>query len=165
MTLVNGEPAHIYYVFNGNLGRFVQAAKTYREFKGPWEPVVAARQGLPNTYIDYFRDFNITNGRSYQYVIYPVITNWGFSDSVPQTFANYSGLIWESLSANAGALTQGSAETSPYNGGAVTSRGDCWSLVELVPEKISIDAPILNHIYHVDNDNVWLFRYDVETGE
>ena len=66
---------------------------------------------------------------------------------------------------NAGALVEGTLQTSPYNGGAVVTKGDCWSLVELIPEKTNIDAPIINHIYRVDNDNIWLFRYDVETGE
>lgn len=106
--------------------------------------MVAVRQAPANAYIDLFRDFNISNGRSYQYIIYPAIDEWGTPETVEQTFANYSGLIWEPLSVNAGALTDGTLETSPYNGGAVVTVGDCWSLVELVPEKSDINAPIIN---------------------
>ena len=44
----------------------------------------------------YFRDFNITNNKTYQYIMYPSdINNNDSAITSIQTFANYDGKIWE----------------------------------------------------------------------
>ena len=42
---------------------------------------------------------------------------------------------------------------------------DCWSLTELVPTAIAADSPAVKKAYIVDTRNVWLFKYDVESGD
>ena len=107
-----------------------------KEYKGKWEPV------LLNTRRASFRDFNIKAGHAYQYVIYP--TN---SSAAVQQFAN-------------------AEDIGPYAGSAVpiTANWDEWSLIELKPVQNSIDAPILRKTYEVDLNNIWLFKYGLETG-
>lgn len=106
------------------------------EYRGEWKPV------LLKTRNESFRDFNIKAGHSYQYVIYPT----GSSQAIQQ-FAN-------------------AKETGPYAGSAVpiVTNWDEWSLIELKPVKNAVDAPILRKSYEVDLDNIWLFKYGLETG-
>ena len=104
-------------------------------YKGPWEPVVV------NTTQSSLRDFNITSGRSYQYVLYP--------ESVDnrQQFAN---------------LTEEGDYAS--TGKPVETQWNAWSIAELIPEENNTDAPIVKKTYRVDLDNIWMFKYGLETG-
>ena len=107
-----------------------------KEYRGNWEPVCLQAKQFP------FRDFNIKNGHSYQYVLYDTS-----SDSNRDTFAN-------------------AVDTGPYQGSAVpiVPQWDEWSLIELKPVENDVDAPILRKSFEVDLDNIWLFKYSLETG-
>ena len=139
---------------------------------GDWEPVVI------HTPIDkkVFRDFNITNGRSYQYVVYPGTYKIDINDisNTFQTFANYDGLIWKNNIGDTsdlygeptiqGQIIKGSYETSNVAGQPMCTKWDYWSIAELEPETINVDIPLLRKQYRVNNKNVWLFKYSLETG-
>lgn len=105
-------------------------------YRGPWEPVAIH----VNTSI--LRDFNVAAGHSYQYIIYPDATDQR------QQFANNSDL-----------------ETSHLFGAPVKVQWGEWSLTELIPVQNEIeDAPIVKKTYKADLNNVWLFKYALETG-
>lgn len=104
-------------------------------YQGEWEPVVV------NTTQSVIRDFNVTAGRSYQYILYPEST------SSRQQFANYQ-------------IDGDYAEM----GTPVETHWDAWSITELIPVENEVDAPIVRKTYKVDLDNVWLFKYSLETG-
>lgn len=139
---------------------------------GDWEPV------LIHTPIDkkVFRDFNIANGRSYQYVVYPGTYKIDINDisNSFQTFANYNGLIWKNNITDSadsqgnptiqGQIVKGSYETSNMAGQPICSKWDFWSIAELEPETINVDIPLLRKQYRVNNKNVWLFKYSLEPG-
>ena len=110
-------------------GQYVPVCSTY---VGPWEPV-ALRSDQP-----FIRDFNISSGRSYQYILYPI-----------------GGQVKE-LEANAD-------ETG--HGAPIKTYWDEWSLAELIPVDTPVDAPIIRKAYKVDLDNIWLFKYSLQTGE
>lgn len=136
--------------------------EAFRDYKGGWEPVLIDENKTS------FRDFNIKNGRSYQYIIYPretqIYTNEG--SLLRQTFANYDGRIWQidDTEKTQGKIVTGNIGTSTKNGEPVITNWQYWSIVELIPEENNLDAPILKQKYKIDNDNIWLFKYNVETG-
>lgn len=107
-----------------------------KTYAGKWEPVALKTDQSP------FRDFNIKSGHSYQYVIY--IAEDATATNV---FAN-------------------AKNTGPYSGSAVpiVPQWDEWGLIELTPVKNVVDGPILRKSYEVDLDNIWLFKYSLETG-
>ena len=107
-----------------------------KTYKSEWKPVAL------RTRQEAIRDFNILAGHSYQYVIYPTD-----SAETTQEFAN--------------AATEG-----PYLGTSVpiVASWDEWSLIELKPVETPVDAPILRKAYEVDLNNIWLFKYGLETG-
>ncbi len=107
-----------------------------KEYVGNWEPVALATEE------GYIRDFNITSGRSYQYVLYA--TENAQTGEVQELKAN--------LDENDKSLP---VLTNWYE----------WSIAELVPVETPIDAPIIKNAYRVDTDNVWLFKYSLQTGE
>lgn len=102
------------------------------EFTGNWEPV-AINVGR-NTVIDY----NISSGKTYQYVMYPNMA------SVQEQFANTNNV--------------------KINSGCVDVKWGEWSISELVPENNNLNIPLIKKIYRVNYDNVWLFKYSLETG-
>lgn len=109
---------------------------TEREtFQGPWEPVAI------KTTRSLFRDFNVTAGRSYQYILYPGST------ITDQQYANH--------------VDEGDYEGT---GIPVETSWNEWSLVELKPVTNNVDAPVLRKTYEVDLNNIWLFKYSLETG-
>ncbi len=85
------------------------------------------------------RDFNITSNRSYQYVLYPI------TGQAAQLFSNVDEETEQSV--------------------PVKTHWEAWSIAELIPEENAVDAPILKKTYKVDLNNVWLFKYSLETGE
>lgn len=42
---------------------------------------------------------------------------------------------------------------------------DCWSLTELTPVRIDTASPAIKKAYVASPTNVWLFKYDVESGD
>lgn len=113
-----------------------QVVRQTTVFKGPWEPV-----GI-HVNTGFLRDFNVTSGRSYQYIIYPETTDQR------QQFANNDDF-----------------KTAHITGAPVITNWDEWSLTELIPiNEEDSDAPIVSKRYKADIDNVWLFKYALETG-
>lgn len=136
--------------------------QTYKIYKGEWKPVLVKDTKTA------FKDFNVTNHRSYQYIIYPGdsdVLEYGL-EVVKQTFANYNGKIWQINIENPtqGSETFGNYDTSSMNGEAVATNWNYWSISELIPQELTIDAPIIRHKYAVDNNNIWVFKYSLETG-
>lgn len=108
--------------------------------QGPWKPVnVKTNRSL-------IRDFNIVAGHSYQYILYPTAQEV----EQQQQFAN----------------PVGDDPESPYRNSSVPieTSWDEWSLIELKPVQNSVDAPVLRKTFEVDLDNIWLFKYSLETG-
>ena len=107
-------------------------------YQGAWEPVAlrVKRQDSP------LRDFNVKAGHSYQYIIYKTK-----DATARQNFANPTVI-------------------GPYidTGIPVKTSWDEWSLVELEPVENAVDAPILRKTFRADLDNIWLFKYSLETG-
>ena len=85
-------------------------------------------------------DYNISAGREYEYIAYA-----------------------------AGNTSEGGDDTYSTEiqrlGNTIKTDWDCWSLTELVPAKVAADSPAIKKAYTADSQNVWLFKYDVESGE
>lgn len=63
-------------------------------------------------------------------------------------------------------MVAGTAIDSKYYGSPETVTGaECWSMVELEPIEYDPYVPLVRGAYRVNNDNIWLFRFNVETGE
>ena len=108
-------------------------------YAGEWKPVAV------NVTSSFIRDFNITAGRSYQYILYPNYT------AQKQQFA-----LMENSSI---------PEKSSYRTGDIfRTEWDEWSLTELIPIENEVDSPIVKKSYKVDIDNIWLFKYSLNTG-
>ena len=87
------------------------------------------------------RDFNIATGHKYKYIVYAAVsTDEGNVSAVQSTAAKE---LSETISPD----------------------WDCWSLTELVPTTIAADIPAIKKAYTADTQNVWLFKYDVESGD
>lgn len=106
-----------------------------KTFIGEWQPVVVDNRQSP------IRDFNIVSGKTYQYVLYPT------------------------------SLTQDQQLAYPIIKGIAGEPGDPlsikwneWCLIELIPMENEVDAPILRKTYKADLNNIWLFKYGLETG-
>ena len=87
-------------------------------------------------------------------------------DNKQQMFGNYDELVWHPVDENQGYFEEGDQNTALYTGAPVTSNWDYWTIMELVPEfSENLDRTIpVNGIYKVNNDNIWLFKYDLDTG-
>ena len=132
----------------------------YREYKGEWEPVVLQSN------LTYLRDYNITNGRSYQYIIYPD-TDFESKNLInQQQFANYDGRVFEEDPniPGQGSLVPGTAANVQTAGEPVSTHWNEWSLIELEPITNKLDLPIVKQAYHAKMDQLWLFRFSLETG-
>ena len=132
-----------YSRYNGMKTVNVDGAKTlvpYQQeytYLGDWKPAAVL---LNKT---MFRDFNIESGHSYQYVMYPAN-----ADSF-QVFANYDA-------------ETGSAST--WGEPVVVNWAD-WSIAELIPIENLVNTPSIKATYKVDLNNVWKFKYSLETGD
>lgn len=156
------------YLYSG--GRYTIADRV-RVFTGPWEPV-----SIKGT-TGYFYDFNITNGRSYQYIMYPSDSlsdnNDSVADTVSQVFANSVSTVdgakyyvWKPNPDDdgQGEMIEGTEETSGKYGAPVVTNWDSWSICELEPVEFDEDIPIVKNTYQVNLDQVWMFKYSLETG-
>ena len=110
-------------------------------YAGPWTPVALLIEE------PFIRDFNVTSGRSYQYVVYPY--SYG-GDSLVQIYAN---------------VDQGEDKSKAENSAPVLTNWDEWSITELIPVETPVDAPIIKKAYRADINNTWLFKYSLQTGE
>lgn len=141
----------------------VDRAKIY---KGEWEPV--ALKTKQNSLYDY----NVVNGKSYQYIIYPddMVADSDEESIVysAQNFANsgQNNKVWKQDSSykGQGKLVFGSNQTSNTLGEPVVINWDEWSICELIPEPEIEDAPLIKNAYKVNTEQVWLFKYSLETG-
>lgn len=85
-------------------------------------------------------DFNISAGRTYRYVAYAA---GDVSEGGDDTYTTEIKYLAEDQKVD----------------------WDCWSLTELVPTTIAADSPAVKKAYTADTRNVWLFKYDVESGD
>ncbi len=141
-----------------------------RVYKGPWEPV-AIKSSL-----NYFYDFNIASGHSYQYIMYPADSlsnnNDDIPDKVTQIFANGVSTsskkyyVWkpDDKYEGQGKIIKGTLKTANKYGEPVPVFWDAWSICELEPSEYDDDIPIVKNAYKVNLDQVWLFKYSLETG-
>lgn len=141
-----------------------------RIYKGTWEPV-AIKSNL-----NYFYDFGVTSGHSYQYIMYLADSlednNDTSSNKVPQIFANsisQPGKTYRVWEPNAnyngqGRLIIGTQDTANKYGEPVLVDWDAWSICELEPISYDSDIPIIKNAYKVNLDQIWLFKYSLETG-
>lgn len=85
-------------------------------------------------------DFNISAGRTYRYVAYAA---GDVSEGGDDAYTTEIKILAEDQKVD----------------------WDCWSLTELVPTAIAADSPAVKKAYTADTRNVWLFKYDVESGD
>lgn len=115
-------------------GKDIKEKETYL---GSWEPVVI------NNTVPIVNDYNVKSDYSYQYIMYPVnATDW-------QVFANKE---------------DNDEDNGSFYGDPIQTQWDFWTLCELIPQKLDIDAPIVKKAYKVDTSNIWMFKYNLETG-
>ncbi len=138
--------------------RFQVVDEVARVYKGDWEPVSVSSSATK------LRDFNVTAGRSYQYIMYPKDTSSGLT----QIFANHEGALWQENDEFPGQgmlIEKGSIGTAPYNGSPVsTQKWGEWSLIELVPQDTDFATPTIKKAYKANLSQLWLFKYSLETG-
>lgn len=154
------------YEYSDSLQQFILSDRV-RIYKGEWEPVIV-QSGIGMLY-----DFNITNGRNYQYILYPsdtyVIDDNDQPEKLYQIFANASSQyrVWKPDSVYAssqGRMIQGGVSTSNQTGCPVSTSWDEWSICELEPMEYDENIAIINNAYTVNTDQIWLFKYSLETG-
>ena len=152
------KPTQIVYSYNNTTGMFTPTP-VYRVYKGEWKPVALRVTGSS------FRDFNITSGRTYQYIIYPSHTE-SEQQQVLQTYANYDSKVFveNDTYPGQGSFVQGDWDNSATNGGAINTNLNYWSIVELDPVENIVDAPVVKKTYKADINKMWLFKYSFESG-
>lgn len=140
-------------------GSYALVDEAARVYKGEWQPVSVDSSAVK------MRDFNVTAGRSYQYIMYP--KGGGSGSKLAQIFANHKGEIWQQDGEfpGQGKRMNGTDDTAPYNGSPVSTRKwSEWSLIELIPQENDQSTPTVKRIYKADLDQLWLFKYSLETG-
>ena len=154
-----------YYQYDNLLKTYFMVDKA-KIFKGEWEPVII------DTDSNALYDYNISNGKSYQYLIYlnasvPQTEEESLEDSI-QVFANsdenYNVWLQDSLHTSQGKLIKGSLNKSNSLGAPVSTNWEEWSICELVPENNDLDIPLVSNTYRVDPTQVWRFKFSLETG-
>ena len=127
-----------------------------------WYPVAlnitvdAQKAANKDTFIKV-KDYNVKNGYSYQYIIFPNVlmkesattTNYIYANT-PVKFGGTFATIDEQFNSD---------KSKP-----VEINFNYWSLVELIPNEELIDAPIAASSYTIDPANIWLFKYALDTG-
>lgn len=162
---------NILYSYNGT--NFIVTPRV-REYMGDWEPVVV-KSDLSHLY-----DFNVTSGRSYQYILYPADALYDNIDeaatSAKQVFANSISdttgskeplyKVWQPSSEyeGQGEFIEGTVETANKLGEAISVSWDAWSICELEPVSSNDDIPVIKNAYKVNPDQIWAFKYSLETG-
>ena len=168
--IVDGEDqGRRYYYSYDSVSQSYNVTDKVRIYKGEWEPVVL------KTDVVSMYDYNIKNNKSYQYVLYPndkMSFDIEETDEVPediQVFANsIDSLIWSPDSKypeTQGRMKIGTIDTSYQTGAPVTSHWNEWSICELVPQTDIEDTPSVKRAYTVNTEQIWLFKYSLETGD
>lgn len=151
------------YQFDVNINNYIMVEKV-KVYKGNWEPV------LINSNLISMYDYNISNNRSYQYIMflnYDVPTS---DDEVlkeaTQIFANSESEVWQPdpVYPGQGKLIQGDLSKSSSLGAPVSLKWNEWSICELTPEKNDLNIPFVKNIYSVDSTQIWRFKFSLETG-
>lgn len=163
-----GIPKEYYYEYQPKLGGYTMVERA-KVFKGEWEPVVL-KTNLSNLY-----DYNVVSGKSYQYLLFPVdkmsfdvdekeVSNSTYSQIFADSENSY--VVWEENStyAGQGRKVRGDHDKSNKNGAPVSVKWDEWSICELIPELNIEDTPSVKKAYTVNQNQVWLFKYSLETG-
>lgn len=128
-----------FHKFNGYIQQNGQKMPQYIDYvvKGEWKPVNIDGDEKE------FRDYNVKNGHSYQYIAYPR----NLATNNRQQFAN-----------------QSDQDLETKTGDPVKINWNCWSITELIPLKVSKKTPLVAHEYKVDSNNIWLFKYNLDVG-
>ena len=103
------------------------------------------------------KDYNIKNGYSYQYIIFPNDEGIVVGELSPYIYANTPVQFGESFTSVQHQFMQSYSQPVEIN-------FDYWSLVELIPNDELIDAPLAESSYTIDPANIWLFKYALDTG-
>lgn len=124
-----------------------------------WDPVALNLKATEATSTINLLDFNVKSDYSYQYVIFP-----------GDYFASSIGMPY--IYANTGETKEGTSihDSTGWNpffsrlSKPVRSTFQYWSIVNLIP--IQEDSKVGTDIdtYVADADNVWMFKYQVESG-
>lgn len=148
-------PTNLVYSYSNGVYSLIQEAA--RVYEGDWEPVAVKIRDTS------FRDFNVTAGRTYQYILYYSSATDGMT---PQSFANWDSPCWVENASypGQGRLESGSSETLHLRGAPVCVDWGEWSVMELEPLDDSPDTPTVERMYKANMDQLWLFRYSLETG-
>lgn len=160
---------HYYYYSYDPISLKYNITDKVRIFKGEWEPVVL------KTNVVAMYDYNIKNNKSYQYILYPndkmSFDVQGTDTSVKdiQVFANSIDVpIWipdTKYPTSQGKISIGDMDTSYQTGAPVTPKWGEWSICELIPQVSIEDTPSIKQAYTVNTDQIWLFKYSLETGD
>lgn len=138
-------------------------------YTGEWSLVVL-KTNLRTLY-----DYNIVSGKRYQYLLYPNDTmsfdineDIYYANSDEQIFANSdeSHVVWveNATYPNQGKTEIGGSTYSARTGAPVGVQWDEWSICELIPDTNIEDTPSAKKAYKVNTDQIWLFKYSLETG-
>ena len=103
------------------------------------------------------KDYNIKNGYSYQYIIFPNDDITTAGELSPYIYANTPVQFGKTFNSVQHQFMQSYSKPVEVN-------FEYWSLVELVPNDELIDAPLAESSYTVDPANIWLFKYALDTG-
>lgn len=159
-SIFRREYKKLYRFNNGNVERKILIGNK-------WEPVVLnvaskvkaegdETQALPLTFLD----FNIKSGYSYQYVIFPA----SYSEQakkIPYIYANTG------KNGSAASEYNDSDLWRPYSSALskpVKLNMQYWSIVNLIPANDGPQPDSNIDTYVADPDNIWLFKYQVESG-
>ena len=145
---------------------FFTLTERAKVFKGEWEPVV-----LNSNDVSIY-DYNIVNGKTYQYMLHLGDNEYKLDDNAYQKsiqlFANSDETykVWMSNEElmGQGKLVDGSSETSNILGSPVSINWSEWNICELIPESFPDNAPLIKKVYKVNQDQIWKFRFSLETG-
>lgn len=166
---------HIYYIdkdteycyqYDNKIGSFTMVARA-KIYTSEWEPVVLSSKEI-SVY-----DYNVTNNKTYQYIIYPNDKETDLTDNELQTsvqvFANSNEnyKVWrpDDIVVGQGKLVNGSLETSSILGSPVNINWNEWSICELIPEQYSSKIPLVKNTYRVNQEQIWRFKFSLKTGE
>ena len=143
----------------------------YAQWYGDWHPVAI------NTEEFAIRDFNVAQGHSYQYAIFPKDLDH------KKLFAN-QGHTGFNVQVNVSSPNGPEFMVQPREGGAETERflvrdeegminvyWDEWAIVDLVPEDSKVlledtyvEVPAIKKRYRALYENTWLLKYGAEMG-
>lgn len=135
---------------------------------GPWQPVAI------NTERFAIRDFNVAQGHSYQYAIFP--KDLSHAKLVANASVASFNVRMDAESPNGPEfMVRDGADSIGFSvqdsNGCVRVSWDEWSIAELVPEDAavwiddrSVEIPAIRRKYRVRYDGMWLLKFSAEVG-